>query len=200
MKLLGIGILVTTLFKTLWKIIKAAVMAVAYVLLYFGLWVPFLYMLVALIPIIGYDLDITVMSTNSFIFYVGLVLSIIASIILTIRNLIVKPIKDIKSYKKRKSEYKARKELAKRRELYRNNPDKYYAIYGDVIPHTDSELLKLTNKNRDNLPTETPRIYRSDVNFDIIVHEYKEYFDVYRDMGDHIEYIERKPKPNKLKK
>lgn len=200
MKLLGIGLIMSTLFKAIYRLSKVIIMAIAHVLLYFGLWVPSIYMIVALIPIIKFDLDITVMSVDSFIFYLGLVLSLVAAIALSIRNMVVKPVKDLINYKKRKIEFRSRKELAKRRELYRKNPGKYFAIYGEALPHTDSELLQLSQKERGELPYETPQIYRSNVNYDIIIHEYSEYFDVFRDMGDHIEYIERKKKPKKVQK
>lgn len=182
--------------KAIYKIVKLVVQILAYILVYFGLWIPAAYMLVCGILMLTGGLDITTVSISSVLFYIGLALTLLGSLIITIRHLILNPIKQLIESEKAKRELISRKEAEKRQKLYEKNPIKYFKKYEGGMPHKSHPYYDPNISRKGFTP---PKVYRSRNNRSIIVHEYPTHFKVFREYsnGD-FELIDVKDKPNSI--
>lgn len=65
------------------------------IMLYFGLYVPFFYLLYGLIIKLTLNLMLFDLSVNSQLYLLGLLLCLIAAVIITVRNIVLAPIKSV---------------------------------------------------------------------------------------------------------
>lgn len=136
-----LGFTGATILKTIVNTLNWAIKIISSVMLFFGLYIPFAYLiyggllyLIAKVPIFDF-------STNSQLYLLGLLLCVICSVIISVRNLIMRPLTSVIAWHDRK-----------------NQP-------------------------------EQPMIYRSNVMRDLIIYEYKDRYDVYRDINGRLSYI-----------
>lgn len=178
-----------TLLKGLIKLVNVVITIIARIMLLLGLWVPFFYIVISVIIMLSFKTNILSMAGYNYLYIIGLILCIIISIIITIRNLLLKPIKELINYRKVQLEYDKRKAEAREKRLYEKNPKKYFATKGK-LPDEYSEYYnkkgKITNID------ELPKIYRSEINNDIIIHEYKDKFEVFLEKENEIVHIDTK--------
>ena len=126
--MLGITAILAWVIKAIYHIVKVVLYIVAYLLLYFGLWIPAIYMLICGILMLTGGLDLAVLNSNTILFYIGLAITLTGSLIISIRNLIVKPIKQIAESNKAKRELQAKKDASTA-----NIELKYPSINGKIL-------------------------------------------------------------------
>lgn len=197
MKGFGIGLILSALVKAIIKIIDALFTLIANLLLYFGLWIPFVYMLFACGLLIWGGLDLKVAGVERNLFYFGLSLALLGSLIITIRNLFVVPIKDFAKYKQAKRDYRKKQDEKKKQELYKKNPSKYFIKYEGAMPPKEHPVYGTSAKERDRIP---PLIYRSNQDPRLIIHEFDDRFEIFREDNGRIYLIDTKSKTKKSKK
>lgn len=189
MKGLTLSASLITLLKGLIKLVNVIITIIARIMLLLGLWVPFFYIVISIIIMLSFKTNILSMTGYNYLYIIGLILCIIISVIITIRNLLLKPIKELINYRKVQLEYDKRKAEAREKKLYEKNPKRYFATKGK-LPDEDSEYYnkkgKITNID------ELPKIYRSEINNDIIIHEYKDKFEVFLEKENEIVHIDTK--------
>ena len=96
----GIGAGIIAIFTVFWKVIKFIAEVIAKLIIYLGLWAPLLYLAYGgILKLIYKDFYMFSLDTNSILYFVGLILCLGISVIITIKNLIVKPFKKIFSRK-----------------------------------------------------------------------------------------------------
>ena len=180
-------------FKAIYKIVCAVLYVLAHILVYFGLWIPAIYMIIAGILMLTGGLDITTINVNSIIFYIGLALTLIGSLIITIRHLIIKPIRQMLESERAKRELWERKENEKKKRLYEKKPIKYFKKYEGGMPHKSHPYYDPNIDRKGFIP---PKVYRSSKNPSIIIHEYSNHFKVFQEYpnGDY-KMIDVKDKP-----
>ncbi len=180
-------------FKAIYKIVCAVLYVLAHILVYFGLWIPTVYMIIAGILMLTGGLDITTININSIIFYIGLALTLIGSLIITIRHLIIKPIRQMLESERAKRELWERKENEKKQRLYEKKPIKYFKKYEGGMPHKSHPYYDPNIDRKGFIP---PKVYRSSKNPSIIIHEYSNHFKVFQEYpnGDY-KMIDVKDKP-----
>ena len=180
-------------FKAIYKIVCAVLYVLAHILVYFGLWIPAIYMIIAGILMLTGGLDITTINVNSIIFYIGLALTLIGSLIITIRHLIIKPIRQMLESERAKRELWERKENEKKQRLYEKKPIKYFKKYEGGMPHKSHPYYDPNIDRKGFIP---PKVYRSSKNPSIIIHEYSNHFKVFQEYpnGDY-KMIDVKDKP-----
>lgn len=185
-------------FKAIYKIVCAVLYVLAHILLYFGLWIPAIYMIIAGILMLTGGLDITTINVNSIIFYIGLALTLIGSLIITIRHLIIKPIRQMLESERAKRELWERKENEKKQRLYEKKPIKYFKKYEGGMPHKSHPYYDPNIDRKGFIP---PKVYRSSKNPSIIIHEYSNHFKVFQEYpnGD-FKMIDVKDKPQNIDK
>lgn len=189
MKGLTLSASLITLLKGLIKLVNVIITIIARIMLLLGLWVPFFYIVISIIIMLSFKTNILSMSGYNYLYIIGLILCIIISVIITIRNLLLKPIKELINYRKVQLEYDKRKAEAREKRLYEKNPKRYFATKGK-LPDEESEYYnkkgKITNID------ELPKIYRSEINNEIIIHEYKDKFEVFLEKENEIVHIDTK--------
>lgn len=141
-------------------------------------------------------LDLTVLNINTIIFYIGLALTLLGSLIITVRHLIIKPIRELMESEKAKRELRERKEEEKKQRMYENKPIKYFKKYEGGMPHKSHPYY---DPNIDRKGFTPPKVYRSNKNPTIIIHEYSNHFKVFKEYpnGD-FKMIDVKDKPQHL--
>lgn len=189
MKGLTLSASLITLLKGLIKLVNVIITIIARIMLLLGLWVPFFYIVISIIIMLSFKTNILSMTGYNYLYIIGLILCIIISVIITIRNLLLKPIKELINYRKVQLEYDKRKAEAREKRLYEKNPKRYFATKGK-LPDEDSEYYNKKGKvtNIDELP----KIYRSEINNEIIIHEYKDKFEVFLEKENEIVHIDTK--------
>lgn len=176
---LGFAVILTGIVKAIYKVLEVVAIIILELLVYFGLWIPTVYMIITGICMLTGNLDLSQYNVSTIIFYIGLALCLLGSLVITIRHLIINPIGDIIEERKVKKQFKHNQELEKQRMMYENDPAKYYAKYEGQAPHPSHPVYRQDkNERKENHP---PLVYRSNVDPSIIVHEYKDYFEVYRE-------------------
>lgn len=195
MKGLATSAVLISLIKSIYKLINVILTIIARILILFGLWVPLIYSFAGVLTMLAFKVNPLAGGTYSYIFFVGLVLSLLISGIITVKTMLIRPIKELLDYRAVQKEYDRRKEDARRLDLYHKNPKKYFATYGE-LPDKESTYYLKSKRTRDEITRidEIPKIYRSEANRDIVIHEYKDRFEVYKDMGDSMVHIDTKPR------
>ena len=137
----GAGIL-----SVLMKFLGYVVRFLSTIMLYFGLYVPFFYFLYRFIIHLTLGVALFDFSTNSQLYLLGLLLCLVSSVIISVRNIILTPLKSaLKFYDSRK------------------RPEK-------------------------------PLVYRSELMPDLIIYEYENRYEVYRDYNGRLTYLRTEAK------
>lgn len=191
--MLGITAILAWVIKAIYKVVKVVLYCLAYILLYFGLWIPAIYMLICGILMLTGGLNLSIINANTILFYIGLAVTLIGSLIISVRNLIIKPIKQIIESEKAKRELQERKDASKRQKMYEKKPIKYFKKYEGGMPHKSHPYYDPNISRKGFIP---PKVYRSRNNPSIIVHEYINHFKVFQEYknGD-FRLIDVKEKP-----
>lgn len=149
-----------------------------------GLWIPALYALFGVGLYLFADFNPFDFGTESILYLVGFGASVLCALIIAVRNVIVKPLKGVvEGYKnpfwKKSDDGKEPKQKAKEVEVKAENPP-------DRVPYQYEEAPKPR--------IERPKIYRSELEPDSLIHEYSDRFEVFvtlpdgREVLDKIEY------------
>lgn len=190
LKGLSCGGLIVIGFRLIYKAIKALIIVIAYLLLYFGLWTVFLYMLLSTALWLWCGLDMAANDLNGILFKVGLLLSFIASLVLFFRNNLVKPINTIFEKRAEKREYenlrRDSKELSRLKSRRNKSDDDRYA-YNDDYRNSD-------NQRRTAAREESPLIYRSAKDPSKIIHEYRNRFEIFTVIDGKLVFIDTRYK------
>lgn len=132
----GAGIL-SALLKFLGYVVKF----LSTIMLYFGLYIPFFYFLYGLIIHLTLNVTLFDFSTNSQLYLLGLLLCCVSAVIITVRNIVLAPIKS---------------------------------------------ALKFMDRNK---RPEEPLVYRSELMPDLVIYEYSDRYDVFRDCNGRLSYL-----------
>jgi len=191
------GVAFATIFKLIFYIFSTAVKLIANIMVFFGLYMPFFYLIYGEMLLLFTDFTIETYTPELGLYIFGLVLCCFCSVIITIRNLIVKPVKaifgrdehfDERRYYERRPRppmrYSGGEYPRPRRHMY---PPIRSREYGYLRIDRPREYL-----DRFDSFYERPEVYRSEVHPDTIVYEYGDRFDLYRHNGDILEYVETK--------
>lgn len=195
-KFLG-GMAMATILKLLFYTISTAIKLIANIMVFFGLYVPFFYLMYGELLILFAGFTIVPYNAEVGLFVFGLVISLFCSVIITVRNLIVNPVKAVfgRNDKTYKVKYKERLRPSmdyhggafprpRRRYIA---PPRRSEQYGYLTIDSPREYM-----NRLDSFYERPDVYRSEINPSIIVYEYHDRFDLYRHNGNRLEFIESK--------
>jgi len=85
------GAVLLTIFKAIWKVLKLIATIIAKIIVYFGLWMSILFLIFGAILHWTYGFELFDRSTDSILYILGLCLTLVIAVLLSIRNLIVKP-------------------------------------------------------------------------------------------------------------
>ena len=155
----GIGAGIVAVLTIFWKVIKVIVEIVAKVIFYLGLWVPLLYLAYGgILKLIYKGFYLFSADTNSIIYLLGFILTIVISIIITIKNLIYKPFKIIFGRKKDVIEYKGDKlknDTPEAPKIYKSRVNEGVIVYEyknryDLYEEREDKLVLVANEFKDN--------------------------------------------------
>ena len=90
--ILTILVIVWTVIKLVFKLLAVIVKVLAALIIFFGLYIPLFYSVFGIILLATTDFTLGVMGTNQVLFFIGLGLCGVAALIISIRNLIVRPL------------------------------------------------------------------------------------------------------------
>ncbi|MBQ9145940.1 MAG: hypothetical protein IJX70_05760 [Clostridia bacterium] len=148
-----VGLALLAVLRLIWTIIRETVKVLARVIVYFGLYVPFFYGIFGVVMVALGQFEFEVFSLNTILYYVGLTLCFGVSVGLFIRSYGRKPISSVTAGSADAIRAARRRRPARVREV-----------------------------KADPAPAEKPLfVYHSEVHPDILVHEYADRFDLYRD-------------------
>ncbi|MGI6702352.1 MAG: hypothetical protein ACOX3U_07865 [Christensenellales bacterium] len=186
------GMVVVSVLKLIFYAISTAIKLIANIMVFFGLYVPFFYLIFGEMLLLFAGFSLTPYNTNVGLFIFGLVLSCFCSVIITVKNLILKPIKAVFG---RDSDKEIRYPI--RRRPIRYTGGRYPAPRRTLPPPIRSReygYLRIDSPkeyfDRLDYYYERPDVYRSELNQDIIVYEYRDRFDLYRHNGEFLEYVD----------
>lgn len=145
------------IFKLLFWLFKVIVRAVGEIIIFFGLYIPGLYLLFGVILSKFTEFDINAVGLDRTLFLIGLGLCLVCSILLTVRKLIITPIKTVFSGvgKRTKKTISSRPDFRDEQRRVERNP---YSPY--------------------------PLEYRSKLYPDIKVREWSDRFELFKDDGE----------------
>lgn len=157
----GIGAGIIAIFTILWKVIKFVAEIIAKLIIYLGLWAPLLYLAYGgILKLIYKDFYMFSPDTNSILYFVGLILCVIISIIITIKNLIVKPFKKIFSRKDviqygDKDERKLKRDMPEAPRIYKSRVNSGVIVYEyknryDLYEEHDDQLVLVSTEFKNN--------------------------------------------------
>ena len=90
--IITILLIIWTVIKLFFKLLAVIIKVLAALIIFFGLYIPLFYALFGIILLATTDFSLGVVGTDQVLFYIGLGLCGVASIIISIRNLIVRPL------------------------------------------------------------------------------------------------------------
>ncbi len=108
--------------KLFFKLLKSVIQVLSGLIVFLGLYIPLFYVFFGLILLITTDFSFGGTGTDQILFYVGLGLSCIAALIISIRNLLVRPISSVFSSFRREEEPERRRS---------SPPDRRFRRYED---------------------------------------------------------------------
>ncbi len=163
--------------KLLALFLELIIRIVANLLVFFGLWVPFLYSFMGLMLYLFLEFNPLDWTLEGQLYVAGLAASLVCSIIITVRNLVLKPAKSVfKGFK----EPLWKKEKTQKKDELRS-------------PKTEREALQQGHPAPP--PNDIrPQIYYSALEENTLIHEYPDRFEIYRLENNHarIDRIEYK--------
>jgi hypothetical protein len=140
------GFASATVLKTVLRIISLILKLISTLLLYFGLYIPFFYLVYGVLLHLLAGVPLFDFSMQSQLYMLGLLLTVVSAVIISVRNLIMTPLRDAVAF-----------------------------------------------FDRNNQP-EQPMIYRSELLPDLIIHEYHDRYDVFRDVNGRVTFLRTEPK------
>ena len=155
----GIGAGIVAVLTIFWKVIKVIVEIVAKVIFFLGLWVPLLYLAYGgILKLIYKGFYLLSADTNSIIYLLGFILTIVISIIITIKNLIYRPFKKIFGRKKDVIEYKGDKlknDTPEAPKIYKSRVNEGVIVYEyknryDLYEEREDKLVLVATEFKDN--------------------------------------------------
>ena len=160
------GVVLLGVLKLLFTVIKQFVRVTANVLVYFGLYVPFFYLLWGVVLSVLGAFSFAAISINSILFYVGLALCLGVSVCIFVRNYGRKPMSAA------------------------------WQGSGTAIRSAANPLRRHPARKRQVDAADRPMyVYYSEDNPTLLIHEYSDHFDVYIDDRVHpIRYSHREEK------
>lgn len=192
-KFLG-GMLFVTIIKLVFYSISTLIKLIANIMVFFGLYIPFFYLIYGGALMLFLDFRLIPYSSGAGLFYFGLVLCVFCSIIISVKNLIIKPFKavfgrDNKDYEqpitRKPMPYDGGDNFPRpRRRIQPPIKSKEYGYY-----RIDSPIEYMDRMDKFY---ESPEVYRSETNPEIIVYEYCDRFDLYQHNGSILEFIDTK--------
>lgn len=166
---------VWSVLKLIGSILKAVIKTLGNIIVFLGLYIPLFYVFFGFIIMATTEFNIAVNSVDRTLFYVGLALCCGCSIIIMIRNLLIRPFASVFSSFKRDDEYiETRPRPRMRTAATRRNPR-----YID-------EDAPCERRKRDDY--DRPLIYYSKRQPEILVHEYGNRFELYREMNGELKF------------
>ena len=170
------------LLKIVYWILKLIVSVLADIFIFFGLYIPALFLIFGVVLTKFTDFSFTSLDTNLNLYVVGLGLCVLCAVIITIRNLIIRPFKIVFG----KTKEKTKKTLADRPKFKREDKeDRRRVEEKSFDKRQDEKSFDEKDKREesiDNEREERPLIYRSEIYPEIIVHEYEDRFDLYKEV------------------
>lgn len=170
--------------KLLVYVIKMLSKAIANVIVYLGMYIPFFYCVFALMMYGLFNLDFQTLNPNSTLILAGLVLSLVCAIIITIRNTVVRPFSSLFDFWRREEVPTYRGEAQRYLVRHRSQTDRYYEDDYRIRPehHSDYRIQNDSYAQKGYGP-EIPMIYYSEREPELLIHEYEDRFEVFRDDG-----------------
>lgn len=158
------------------------------VCVYCGLYYPVFYMVVVLFLMMFSGFRF-VPSLELNLFFVGLALSFACSVMVTLRHIIIEPFgRYLDKKEAEKEEYLARKRqkrAAKRRREYYDYKEEYRERRPEPRPAYHRPYGNSYQRER-------PLVYRSKQDGSLIIYEYSDRFDIYREISNRLELIDTK--------
>jgi hypothetical protein len=178
--------------------ISTLIKLVANILVFFGLYIPFFYLIYGGALYLFAGFRFMPYTPEVGLFFFGLALCALCAVIITVKNMLIKPLKAI--FGRNEKEYEER----------HPRPRPYYATMrydgGDYFPRPRPRIYPERSEQYGYLRIDSPReyidrfdafyehpdVYRSEMNPDLIIYEYDDRFDVYRHNGDRLVFQESK--------
>lgn len=158
-----LGLAILGLLRLLYTVVRETVKVLAKTIVYFGLYVPFFYLIVGCVLVGLGAFSFEVMSINAILFYIGLALCFAVAVCLFVR-----------SYGRKSPSCVAEGSAQAIRQAAGNRPR---------LPQKKNR--KTAAKPDRAGPTETPLIYYSELEPNLLIHEYSDRFDVFYDDRTH---------------
>lgn len=184
----ALGLMFGSFLKLLTAILNITVHFLAAVFSFFGLWLPFIYALIGFILYFAFKFNPFEGGTEGQLFIAGFAASCICALVITIRNLIIKPIKSTltgyanpiwEDANKKLEEYR-RPNVRIRQPEKRVYADRREEECGKREPSRPREYGKRIAAGE----YEKPEIYYSKLEEGLLVHEFSDRFELYRIVGD----------------
>lgn len=179
--------------KIVFWLLKIIISILADFFIFFGLYVPGFYILFGALLSHFTEFSLTTPSTDLNLFLVGLGLAVLCAVMITVRNLIIRPFKIVfgKTKDKTKKNIKDHPRLKKNDQEDENEDRKKEdrrvkeerADEEDAVDEENEKERREVKKKKekDDEDSQYPLIYRSELYPEITVHEYEDRFDLYRD-------------------
>ena len=124
----AIGFAIWGFLKLVFKMLKTAIQVLSTLFIFLGLYIPLFYVFFGLILLATTDFTFGGTGPDQILYYIGLALSCVAAVIITIRNLLVRPISSLFESFRRKEE--PERDPRDRLERY-PSADRRYALEGE---------------------------------------------------------------------
>ncbi len=176
-----IGILIVFVLKLVMYAFKITTKVLAHIIVYFGLYIPFFYCIFGLVLYGAFDFNFNVSGTESTLFFSGLGLSLLCSLIITVRNLIVRPIKSAFAYTEQtyRPTYREEERRYFERRGYPSARRYYDSAPREGREEADGYMRREYESNEHHMPI----IYYSEREPDLLIYEYEDRFEVFVDNG-----------------
>lgn len=165
------GLILGSILKLLVGIFKGVIFVLSWSIVYLGLWVPFLYAIVGLVLFFTVQFNPFEWTTWGQLYFAGFIASVVAALIITVRNIILKPLKSVSDgYKNPVWKRNTEKE-----EPVRETSRAPRAAARAEEPEDEMPPVRKTPRAYE----ESPLVYESELEHGSIVHEYSDRFEVF---------------------
>lgn len=165
------GLILGSILKLLVGIFKGVIFVLSWSIVYLGLWVPFLYAIVGLVLFFTVQFNPFEWTTWGQLYFAGFIASVVAALIITVRNIILKPLKSVSDGYKNPV-WKRNKE---KEEPVRETPRPSRVSAKREEPEDEMPPIRKTPRAYE----EAPLVYESELEHGSIVHEYSDRFEVF---------------------
>lgn len=181
------GLLFGSFIRLFVTLVEVVVRFLAGILVFFGLWIPFLYALVGVVLFLTLKFNPFDWGIEGQLFIAGFVASCVCSLVITVRNLIIKPVRStvqgfVNPVWQKKAE-RENEELGRHnRKVRQPKPQERPAKRLDKESAAERHFATVTPAP--TAATEKPEIYYSRLEDDLLVHEFSDRFELYRMIGN----------------